>query len=916
MKQKITSNEIRKLWIRFFKENNHLFLKSFSLIPIDDSSLLWINAGVTPLKAFFLGKKTAPHPRLVTIQKAIRTNDVRLVAKTKRHLTFFEMLGNFSVGDYFKKTALEFAFKFLTAPNYLNLDLNKLYFTIFKDDIDAYNILIALKINKNHILKLGKKTNFWEIGLGPCGPSCEIFYDRGSKYDPKNIGIELLKQDIENDRYLEIWNIVFSEFNQTKDKNIVLLPRKNIDTGAGLERLAQVLQNKNSVYETDLFLGLYIQLSKLTNSKYQFKQNVTLNDNVQKKINYYFIVIIDHLRAIVFMLNEKVFVANKNRGYVIKKLIRRALEKGINLNFNAPFLYKLVHFLIHEMNEFYDDLNKNKDFIINNLYNEEEKFFNTLKIGNLKLNQILKKDVLDEKKAFYLYESFGLPFSLINQIAKQNNIFLTKEKFNAIFLENQIKTKAKAKKHIAYGNQDLFLQNLNLNSKFIGYQDLLANKVKILAIILDHKLKKEVKNQKIWLVVSKTPFYATKGGQEHDLGLIWNDNFKGKVTNVFLGPNQEHIHEVEINGIINVNENVNLKVFEDIRFNAQKNHSLTHLLHSQLRKVFDNNVFQQGSFNNYLGLHLDVSFLKENLNSKNLNSSILKANLLAQELIDQKIDSEIIFTDYKSAINKYHALAFFKDKYNDLKNVRIVKFKNESIELCGGTHVKNTKEIEKCLITNYKKIGFNKLRIYAISTNENIVKEIKAKEKHYFELKLKNKEILKKLNLKEESFLNVNSLNFINYYFNLKKAIKEQEDYFIKLKKILLQNDAQAKLLPFLNLKPIVKNKINILFFNFKDIEKNLINKILNFYKRKYIQNTVILFLFDDSKLNLCKLFLIISKDLKKYSALNFLKTLKSEKLLFKGGGNLNFVQIVFSNLTGNKKIIENVWKKNFKLIF
>ena len=388
---KITMNDknIKNLWFKFFKSKQHFRLPSFSLIPINDPTLLWINSGISTLKLYFEGRQIPPASNLVSCQRAIRTSDIENIGNTARHLSFFEMLGNFSIGGYFKKEAILYAWEFLTSPIWLGLDPNKMYITVYKEDQISYDIwLNIIKIPKPRIIKKGKDENFWQIGQGPCGPNSEIFYDRGLDFDPDNQGPALLINDIENDRYLEIWNIVFSEFNYIGNNEYKPLPCKNIDTGAGYERIATILENKRTVFETKLFLPIIKKLeSIINNSSFIYQPN---NNNLkQKSVNYYYRVIADHIRTCTFAIADGVFPSNKDRGYIIRRLIRRALVHAIKMGINQPILYKLVNTIININKDYYLHLEIKKNIVINNIKNEEVNFFNTLKSGI----KILKKTI-------------------------------------------------------------------------------------------------------------------------------------------------------------------------------------------------------------------------------------------------------------------------------------------------------------------------------------------------------------------------------------------------------------------------------------------------------------------------------------------------------------------------------------------
>lgn len=439
---KFSSNEIRQLWLNFFKSKNHYELPSFSLIPNNDPSLLWINSGVSVLKKYFNGIQTPPSKRLTNVQRAIRTNDIENVGFTARHHTFFEMLGNFSIGDYFKKEAIQYAWEFLTNKQWIGLNKQNIYISFYEKDIETFNIWNKIiKLNKNHIIKGNKNTNFWEIGEGPCGPNTEIFYDRGKKYDPNNLGIKLLKKNIENNRYLEIWNIVFSQFNNNGDGTYTELLFKNIDTGAGLERITSIIQKTPTNYEIDSFLIIIKSIEKLTNNTFIYnKNNFFENKSKYKKIDISFKIIADHIRAITFAIADGVYPGNKDRNYIIRKLIRRASLYGQQLKFQKPFLYLLVNNVIKSMSPFYNYLKNKKKTIINIIKNEEIKFLNILKKGEIIFNKIkLKYNTISKENAFLLFDSYGLPIEWLTEKAKKNNIFIDIKGFNNLLKNSKSK---------------------------------------------------------------------------------------------------------------------------------------------------------------------------------------------------------------------------------------------------------------------------------------------------------------------------------------------------------------------------------------------------------------------------------------------------------------------------------------------
>ncbi|MCU9931307.1 alanine--tRNA ligase [Mycoplasmopsis felis] len=491
----MTSKEIRKKWLDFFESKNHYVVPSKSLIPQNDPSLLWINSGVNTLKDYFSGKKIPPCPRLVNSQKSIRTNDIENVGVTARHHTFFEMLGNFSIGDYFKKEAIEYAKEFLL--DVLKLEKDKLYFTYYKEDLETRNLWIKNGFKESHLIPGDKKTNFWEVGSGPRGPNTEIFYDRGIKYDSR--GIELLENDIENDRYIEIWNIVFSTFNSDGQGNYTELKQKNIDTGAGFERLVSILQNVPTNFDTDLFLPIINEIEKYTNYRYQ-TSNYFSKDKTQTQINTYFKVIADHMRTVVNAIADGAKPSNVGRGYILRRLIRRSVYFGMMLNISGNFLYKLTQ-IIKDTLPFGYDVEKVREIILN----EEEIFSKTIENGRNLLFQHISKDqkVFPGNIAFKLFETYGFPIELTDEILRQEGIKIDYSSYEQAKEQHSI-----ASKNQKVSGMDKVINSLTLIKnkvdEFIGYSDTYS-KSKILYLL---NTEREIQDSKetSYVILDKTPF--------------------------------------------------------------------------------------------------------------------------------------------------------------------------------------------------------------------------------------------------------------------------------------------------------------------------------------------------------------------------------------------------------------------------
>lgn len=532
--KKLTSKEIREKWLRYFESKGHLRVESKSLIPVNDPSLLWINSGVATLKDYFSGKKKPPRNRLTNSQKAIRTNDIENVGVTSRHHTFFEMLGNFSIGDYFKKEAIAFGYEFLTKE--LQMDPKKLYMTYFAEDLDTKKYWMEQGVEESHLIPGTRDTNFWDVGSGPCGPDTEIFYDRGPKYNKR--GLELLKKDIENDRYIEIWNIVFSQFNNDGENNYTELKQKNIDTGAGLERIASIMQDAPTNYDSDLFINIIKEIEKYATVKYDI-DNYFKKDKKQTEINTNFKVIADHIRNVVNAIADGAKVSNVGRGYIIRRLIRRSIYKGMQLGVKGLFLHKLVDVVQDSLPYEYD-----KKPVVAAIKEEELAFHQTIEKGKLLLEKFMdnKTKVFSGEDAFNLLETYGFPIELTVEILAKKNIKVDLKAF-----EEAKERHANLSRGEKVSGMDKVINSLALIKgkigEFIGYTDL-ESKSKILKLLNNEEEVKSL-NGEGYLILDKTPFYATSGGQNHDRGYILQGKNKIKILDVFKDKFGNHIHKIE-----------------------------------------------------------------------------------------------------------------------------------------------------------------------------------------------------------------------------------------------------------------------------------------------------------------------------------------------------------------------------------
>ena len=670
----MTSKEIRHTWLRFFEEHGHKIEESSSLIPRGDKTLLWINAGVAPLKKYFDGSELPPSKRLANIQKCIRTNDIENVGLTARHHTFFEMMGNFSIGDYFKDEAIEMGLEILTSPKYYNLDINKLYMTYYPTDTHAKDKWLSLGIKEDHLI--ASFDNYWEIGEGPSGPCTEIFYDRGESYDKR--GTELIRDDIENERYIEIWNIVFSQYNAKAGldrSEYKELPNKNIDTGAGLERFACVLQETETNFETDLFMPIIKKLESISKIPYQGQMSYK--------------VISDHIKTLVMAISDGAVLSNEGRGYVLRRLLRRALKHGRILGINRAFLKELTPQVEEIMGEFYPNIIENRYFVNKVIESEEKKFLETLETGEALIEKIVKeKGSISKDDSFTLFDTYGFPIELQEEYALDHGIKIDKEGFFERLEEQKEKSRAARKETQSMHVQDEAFLLFKEPSLFVGY-DQMSITTEVIKVFDDG------------IVLKETPFYATMGGQVADKGKINGYD----VLDVIKMPNGQHLHKVDAH--FDEGEMVLAVVDEPNRFKIMQNHTATHLVHRALKDTLGDHVNQQGSLVSSELLRFDFNHYESPS-----TDNILKIEKIVKDYIRKDVSINIDEMSYKEAINK-GAMALFGEKYGDV--VRVVNIDDYSIELCGGTHVKKTKEIDKFLISSVASIGSGIYRIEAFS---------------------------------------------------------------------------------------------------------------------------------------------------------------------------------------------------------
>ncbi|HEM3164098.1 TPA: alanine--tRNA ligase [Streptococcus suis 92-1191] len=702
----LSSAQIRQMWLDFWKSKGHSVEPSANLVPVNDPTLLWINSGVATLKKYFDGSVIPDNPRITNAQKSIRTNDIENVGKTARHHTMFEMLGNFSIGDYFRDEAIEWGFELLTSPEWFALPKDKLYMTYYPDDVDSYNRWIALGVEPSHLIPL--EDNFWEIGAGPSGPDTEIFFDRGTDFDPENIGIRLLEEDIENDRYIEIWNIVLSQFNAdpaVPRSEYKELPNKNIDTGAGLERLAAIFQGAKTNFETDLFLPIIREVEKISGKTYD-----------QDGDNMSFKVIADHIRALSFAIGDGALPGNEGRGYVLRRLLRRASMHGQRLGITEPFLYKLVETVGNIMESYYPEILEKRAFIEKIVKSEEESFARTIHTGSQFAEQLMDKlaaegkSEIDGRDIFKLYDTYGFQVELTEELAEHRGMTLDIAGFEAAMKEQQDRARASVVKGGSMGMQNETLAAITEESTFVYGQTALEASLSV--IVADNARTEAVSEGQALLVFDQTPFYAEMGGQVADHGFVKNaaGDIVATVIDVQKAPNGQPLHTVELSASISVGQTYTLEIETKRRKGVEKNHTATHLLHAALHNIIGEHATQAGSLNEQDFLRFDFTHF-EAVTAEELRRIEEEVN----EQIWNAIPVVTVETDIDTA-KEMGAMALFGEKYG--KEVRVVTIGDYSVELCGGTHVGNTAEIGIFKILKEEGIGSGTRRIIAVTGRE------------------------------------------------------------------------------------------------------------------------------------------------------------------------------------------------------
>ena len=695
-------NELREMFLRFFETKGHLRLPSFSLIPQDDASLLLINSGMAPMKPYFKGDKEPPRHRFCTCQKCIRTGDIENIGKTARHGTYFEMLGNFSFGDYFKHEAIAWSWEFLTSPDWVGLDPERLYPSVYEKDDEAFNIWRdEIGIPESRITRLGKDDNFWEHGSGPCGPCSEIYFDRGEAY---GCGKPDCAPGCDCDRYMEVWNNVFSQFDNDGNGNYSDLVQKNIDTGMGLERLAVVCQGVDSLFDVDTVMNITHKVSEITGAHY--------GDSHQTDVSLR--VITDHIRASVMMISDGILPSNEGRGYVLRRLLRRAARHGKLLGVNEPFLYQVVDMVVHENECQYPELREKQAYITRVIRNEEENFAKTIDAGMHIFSDLLAEHqakgerVFSGADAFKLYDTYGFPIDLTREMVQEQDMTVDEDAFQELMEQQRVRARKarEALGDLAWAGVDLGLDTTP--TKFTGY-DHTVDQGTILAIVCDGEVCSEIDEGKQGvLVLDCTPFYAEMGGQVADNGVIETDGALFQVTDVQKDKAGKFLHHgVMHSGRLQVEQTVTARIDTDRRKAIMRAHSATHLLQAALREVLGDHVHQAGSLVEPDRLRFDLTHF-----SAITPEELERVNEIVGDWILDGMDvtvSEMSMEQAKAS----GATALFSEKYGDV--VRVVNMGGKSVELCGGTHVDNTAKIGPFRITGESSVASGVRRVEAIT---------------------------------------------------------------------------------------------------------------------------------------------------------------------------------------------------------
>ncbi|MDO4670461.1 MAG: alanine--tRNA ligase [Aerococcus sp.] len=709
----LTSKEIRTLWLKFWEGKGHDIVKSASLVPKDDPTLLWINSGVAAIKHYLDGSEIPANPRIANVQKCIRTNDIDNVGHTARHQTLFEMLGNWSIGDYFKAEMLPWAWEFLTGEEWLHLDPERLYMTYYPNDEDTHRYWQeATGLSEEHFVPL--EDNIWDLGAGPSGPDTEIFFDRGEAFQDLADDDPEMYPGGENERYLEIWNIVFSQWNHMPDDTYEDLKHKNIDTGMGLERMASVMQETKTNFETDLFKPIIQAIEALTDNKHY-------GDGPKQDVS--FKVIADHTRAVSFAIGDNALPSNEGRGYVLRRLLRRAVMHGRKLGIQKAFLGQLLPVIIESMGEAYPEIVTNRELILQVLEQEEKRFQATIEDGEKILAEKIATvkaegaDTLAGSEAFQLFDTYGFPLELTEEMLLEEGLKVDHAGFDVAMKEQRERARAARKKMGGLAVQSTVLAEIDAPSLFVGYTEQEAEGT-INALVYEDALVEEVPaDVVVYLVADKTPFYGERGGQVGDTGVIYDENgdMVGRVTDTQHAPNDQPLHEVETLKPLRLGQSVRLVVDSARRRLIKKNHTATHLVHQALKDVLGDNVNQAGSLLDDHYLRFDFTYF-----GQVEDDELKQVEAIVNEQILNALPVTTTLTTVEEAKSQ-HAMALFGDKYDKLGGeVRLVNIGDWSLELCGGTHVANTAEIGLFVITQETSVGSGVRRIEALTSKAAI----------------------------------------------------------------------------------------------------------------------------------------------------------------------------------------------------
>ncbi|MFT8320180.1 MAG: alanine--tRNA ligase [Bacillus sp. (in: firmicutes)] len=813
----LTGAQIRSKFLEFFQEKGHAIEPSASLVPHDDPSLLWINSGVATLKKYFDGRVIPENPRITNAQKSIRTNDIENVGKTARHQTFFEMLGNFSIGDYFKEEAIEWAWEFLTDEKWIAFDKEKLSVTIHPEDEEAYTIWKEkIGIPESRIIRL--EGNFWDIGEGPSGPNTEIFYDRGPEYGNDENDSELYPGG-ENDRYLEVWNLVFSEFNHNPDGTYTPLPKKNIDTGMGLERMASVVQNVPTNFDTDLFMPIIQATEQIADVKY----------GQEKQFDEAFKVIADHIRTVAFAIGDGALPSNEGRGYVMRRLLRRAVRYAKTIHINRPFMFELVPVVGEIMVDYYPEVKEKEAFIQKVMKSEEERFHETLHEGLTILEAVIAKakseasEVISGEDVFRLYDTYGFPVELTEEYAEEQGMKLDHDGFEKE-MESQRDRARKARQEVdSMQVQSGVLGNIKAESEFVGY-DVWTTESKVIALLKNGELADKAEaGDEIQFLLDKTPFYAESGGQIADIGTLKSETAFVVVKDVQKAPNGQNLHSgVVKEGTLTLDSTLLSTVDAANRSQIIKNHTATHLLHQALKDVLGTHVNQAGSFVQSERLRFDFSHFGQ-ITAEELEQ--------IERIVNEKIWASIaVQTDYKNIeeAKAMGAMALFGEKYG--KIVRVVQVGDFSLELCGGCHVENTSAIGLFKIVSEAGIGAGTRRIEAVTGQaayQQLTDQIALLKEASTKLKANPKDI---------------ALRIDGLLTEVKQLQRENESLSAKISNIEAGNLVN-------NVKEI--NGVKVLVANIQGVDMNNLRTMADDLKQKLGSAVVVLGSVNEGKVNL-----------------------------------------------------------------